>query len=166
MVVVLNKIESYSSPHPKENCLRCEISISASCFVMCLLDVILKSVCVCGLPNDVHQNFIERFGMGFFYISLSALYSTPLFTTTITTTTTTLYSSFIIYICNKSFTLIVYGRVNIYYLIMLSCVCPIRLGWSILARFITNCGSLFYFIFNFAKYFMFFFFFWAKWGSK
>ena len=128
LVVMLNKIQSYSSPHPKENCLRCEISISASCFVMCLLDVILKSVCVCGLPNDVHQNFIERFGMGFFYISLSALYSTPLFTTTITTTTTTLYSSFIIYICNKSFTLIVYGRVNIYYLIMLSCVCPIRLG--------------------------------------
>ena len=24
VVVMLNKIESYSSPHPKENCLRCE----------------------------------------------------------------------------------------------------------------------------------------------
>ena len=27
----VEKIESYSSPHPKENCLRCEIGISASC---------------------------------------------------------------------------------------------------------------------------------------
>ena len=123
VVVMLNKIESYSSPHPKENCLRCEIGISASCFVMCLLVVILQSACVCGLPNGVHQNFIEQFGMGFF-TSLSALYSTPLFTTT----TTTFYSSFIIYICNKSFAFIVCVLVNIYYLIMLLCVYPIHLG--------------------------------------
>ena len=91
---------------------------------------------------------------GFFYFIVSPL----LYTTFHYHHNHILLFFYHLYIYNKSFAFIVYVQINIYYLIMLSCVCPIRLGWSILARFITNCGSLFYFIFLILQNILCFFF--------
>ena len=124
----------------------------------------LECLC-CGLPNDVHQNFIERFGMCFLFHCQP--FTQHRFSLPPQPHSTLLLSFIYIYIYNKSFAFIVYVQINIYYLIMLSCVWPIRLGWSILARFITNCGSLFYFIFLILQNILcFFFFFWGKVGLK
>ena len=68
VVVMLNKIESYSLPHPKENCLRCEIGISASCFVMCLLVVILQSVCVVACPMMYTKILLSGLAWVFYFI--------------------------------------------------------------------------------------------------
>ena len=123
VVVMLNKIESYSLPHPKENCLRCEIGISASCFVMCLLVVILQSVCVVACPMMYTKILLSGLAWVFYFIV------SPLLNITFHYHHNHILLFFYhLYIYNKSFAFIVYVQINIYYLIMLSCVCPIRLG--------------------------------------